>query len=35
MSGVEDARKTGVKQVGLAGRFLGFWFHFESKFARN
>ena len=35
MSGVEDVRKAGVEQVGLAGRFLGFWLHLESKFARN
>ena len=35
MSGVEEVRKAGVEQVGLAGRFLGSWFHLESKFARN
>jgi aldehyde:ferredoxin oxidoreductase len=35
MSGVEYVRKAGVEQVGLASRFLGFWLHLESKFARN
>jgi hypothetical protein len=35
MSGVEQVSKAGIKQVELAGRFLGFWLHWESKFARN
>jgi hypothetical protein len=35
MARVKQISKGLVKQIGLAARFLGFWLHFESKFARN